>query len=476
MSRKNATRMAATGARMVAGVIVIAGLAAGGVSALHVPWPEVVREPAAQWVTPAVGDTQLTCSGPFRAIGRNATDPSQMTVAAKPATTAAAVDAELESVDLATPGVSGSDVWTMFRTTSDGRTVVPAAASESVTISAADLAGFAAGACAAPALESWIVGGSAGTGTSDILLLANPGSVTATVSMTVYGGDGAVSMPSVVVPAESQLSLPLAAGAAGELAPVVQVVATGAPIQASLQSSLIRTLDPSGIDVQNATGVPQYQSTLLGVRVLTEPLNNSPNVNVRVLVPTTPDESRPEGDAAEATVPVRVTVRHAADGTPAGAPIDFAVERGVPSEVGLPQLAPGYYSIDVDAAEPAVTAAWQATTQARGMDFAWMTPAPMITQGTAFSVPAGPDPRLHVRNASGEVADVRLAGADGSSVRSMSLQPGESVLVTLNDRTVYTLDSDSPLQAAVTMSARAAIAGWPVAPLSSSPEPVRVYY
>src|SRR3546814_6297364 len=75
---------------------------------------------------------------------------------------------------------------TRFR--SSGPAVFAAAGSSSVE--AADLRGFAASACRPPLLESWLVGGATTTGSGDLVVLSNPGTVAATVQITVYGASG----------------------------------------------------------------------------------------------------------------------------------------------------------------------------------------------------------------------------------------------------------------------------------------------
>src|SRR5690606_18329237 len=99
---------------------------------------------------------------------------------------------------------------------------------------------------------------------SDVIVLSNPGAVAATVALDVYGETRRAS--TVVVPPMTQLGVPLASVAAGERSPVVQVSSSGAPVRASLQSALVRTLDAVGIDVQDGVSGAQTDLHLLGVR------------------------------------------------------------------------------------------------------------------------------------------------------------------------------------------------------------------
>ncbi|WP_448887346.1 DUF5719 family protein, partial [Enterobacter hormaechei] len=108
-----------------------------------------------------------------------------------------------------------------------------------------------ASACRPPLAESWLVAGASTTGANDLVVLANPGDVAATVQLSVYGANGVSTPPSgagLVVPARGQRVVPLAGLLLGEASPVVRIVATGAPVQAYLQASLTRTLLPGGSD------------------------------------------------------------------------------------------------------------------------------------------------------------------------------------------------------------------------------------
>ena len=103
-------------------------------------------------------------------------------------------------------------------------------------------------------MESWIVGGATTTGSADILLIANPGDVPATVELTVFDTDGPGVPPGgeLVVAPQTQRAVPIAGLALGEASPVIRVSATGAPVTAALQASITRTLLPGGVDLVGA--------------------------------------------------------------------------------------------------------------------------------------------------------------------------------------------------------------------------------
>ena len=123
-------------------------------------------------------------------------------------------------------------------------------------------------------MESWLVGGSGATGASDIILLSNPGSVPATVQLTTFGAGGEATPDGgadIVVAPGTQRPIPLAGLVLGESAPVIRVSAVGAPIHASLQTSITRTLTPGGVDQVGAVQAPEVSQTITGVTVTGSP-------------------------------------------------------------------------------------------------------------------------------------------------------------------------------------------------------------
>src|SRR5690606_37560660 len=96
-----------------------------------------------------------------------------------------------------------------------------------------------------------------------------------------------------------------------------------------LQSSLIRTLDPSGIDLQDSASSPQTDLAFAGVQVVTAS-DDSPLTVLRLMA---------TGEATEA----RITVR--TDGADAQQ-VSVPLEEATPTEVSLEGLDPGVYSVE----------------------------------------------------------------------------------------------------------------------------------
>lgn len=464
MSTRTSSRAIATGARLIAGVAVSAACVAGAAVAIPMTWPTLAYAPAHTTITPVAGDSLLSCTGSFLAMGRDATQASQLSVAATPQVVSGiAGSGALTPQDLGMSGVVGTDRAPGFTAPPDDRKPALAAAAQSLTVSADDLAGFAASACRPPSMESWIVGGAGTTGSSDILLIANPGKVTANVTFTEYGSQGGTHASELVVAPGTQSTVPLVAGSAGESSPVVKVTSSGAPVRAALQSSLIRTLDPVGIDVQDAIAQPQNDFSLLGVRaVVGSDGDDNASTAVRLLAP-------------EADATVTLQPRSAADGSAVGGPKTVKLTAGQVGSVNFSALKPGLYAIDVTATSPVVAAAWQTTGFVKGSDFAWMTPAPTITGTTAFAVADGPAPQLHVQNAADQPVTVEITPVDGGNAQSIALKPGGAATVALGVPAVYTMTAPTAVRAAVVYSGIGRLAGYPVWPADAAAEPITVY-
>lgn len=458
-SGTRAFRVAATGARVITGVAVIAACVVGVATAVHAPWPVVEHDPAQVEVTPVPGDSTLVCNGDLRALGRDSSAPLDMLSAASPTLTTGGTGGDPAAEGLAMtdlPDAGGPQVLTGAV---DGRSVPLIAGAESVTIAADDLAGYAALPCGVPRLESWLVGGSIDTGTEDIVTLTNAADVPSTVTLSVYGP--ARSTRTVIVPARSQAALPLTSFATGNDVPVVKVSAVGAPVRAALQSSLVRVLDPAGIDLQDSVAGPQQKLVFSGVQAFAASGDDAEMAVLRVLSP---------GVAAR----VQVTVR-AEGATGAADEFTVPVEADLPSQVSLSGLEPGQYTVEVESDVPLVAAIRQQDGFGLDSDFAWVMPSPELDVDVVFAVPAGPDARLQLANTSDRDATVTLESLDGGQPQEIVIPAGRTGGLEVPGRTTYRMQTTAPVHAAVTLTGPGAIAVLPVQASGAGEKPITVY-
>jgi hypothetical protein len=318
-------------------------------------------------------------------------------------------------------------------------------------------------------MESWLVGGSAATGAADIVLLANPGTVPASVQLTVFGAGGAVTPTGgtdLVVAPGAQIVVPLAGLLLGEESPVIRVTATGAPVQAALQASITRTLLPGGIDQVGATAVAAPEQIIPGVDVTQNPgadgASNAATL-VRIL--------SPNADTA-----ATITVTPIGASAEAPAPTTVPLTAGIPTEVELGGLAVGQYTVRVSAEQAVLAAVWQTTGFGEGSDFAWYTAAPEVSTPTLFATPPGPAPVLALANPADEAITVSVEAVDGSFTTQVTVAPGGSESVRLSARTVYLLDAGGAgIRAGVSQAGDGALAGFPVWPSDAAAQQITVY-
>ncbi|WP_460800557.1 DUF5719 family protein [Microbacterium sp. GXF6406] len=455
-TQKRAIRVVATGARLLVGAAVAVGCVIGVTAAVAAPWPTLANEPAQVEVTPSTADSTLVCTGDFRALGRNTQDAAEMSSAGSSRLTLDSSGPREESTLTASDMPDGFTGPQRIIASAEQNSATLVGAADSIELTAEDLTGLAASACREPSTESWLVGGSVETGTNDIIILSNPGSVTATATLTVFGHEESAS--TMLVPAETQVAVPLASIAAGMDGPVVRITAKGAPVRAVMQSSLIRTLDPTGVDLQDTAGTPSMSLVFAGVQVLEE--SDETALTVMRLMATDTDTVASvtvSGDGEEAR---RRTI---------------SLGAGTPVELELEDLEPGVHVVTVEAYGSITGAIRQTTRVGVGSDFAWMTPAPVIAGETLIAVPEGPDPRIHLVNPTAEDISASLAPTNGAAAEEIIVPGGGSVVVDVADERVYALAGDGTLHAAVIMSGTDAIAGWPVWPAASAQDPITVY-
>lgn len=451
--KQRTIQLAATGARIATGAAVATACVLGVAAAVAAPWPAVRNTAASTTVTPMPGDSTIVCNGSFRALGRDASRADLLVSAGLPRLRLDAGDHQTSTTPLQMPDVLGGEGAQSITGEVTDRTAPLISASESLQLDEEDLRGFAAAPCREATMRSWLVGGDGSTGSSDVILLSNPGDVPATIDLNVYGAQRVTTTR--IVPPHTQLTLSLASVAGSEPRPVIEVVATGAPVRAALQSAQVRTLDAVGIDVQDGTGGAQQSLTLLGVQ--SQPIvegDDSTGILVRILAPA---------DDTTATVRLR--------GSDAGAD-EYTVElaAGVPAEISLTGIPAGAHDVEIDAAAPIVAAARQTARSQGREDFSWMLPAPQLTGTVPFTVPSGAPATLYLRNAGDAPAVVTFDGPDAQTIELPAGGVGQVSLRAGGHR----LSTDGSVQAAIGLLGDAAIAGWPLWAPPATQQPIVV--
>ncbi|HWR85968.1 MAG TPA: DUF5719 family protein, partial [Rhodoglobus sp.] len=426
-------------------------------------------------ITPVPTAQQLVCPGGVLRLsdetGQGATTASSL---GSPRTDYAAdrgaVDAAaFTASDAGTAG--GADAPTLVSTppSDDGETAPPMLSGAQVqAVDEGDFVGLAAADCAVPTGDIWLVGGSTTVGRTTLLTLANPSEVPATVDLELFGDFGPIAAPGtrgIVVAPGGQRVLSLAGFQPDLAAPVVHVTSTGGQVVANLQQSIVRGLQPGGVDILSGSSV--------GTELVIPGLVIAPTEPVLAL------QGRGEGYAdlapalrlfapGEADVPVTISVIPE-DGAQTGTSFELELSGSRVTDVPIDSLAAGSYTVQVDAGSPIVAAARSSSAAGELSDLAWAAAAPVLQDRAQVTVADGPNPRLHLANP-GEDELVVTVGD-----QSVTVGAGTAVQVPVDAGRTYQLTADGALMAAVTLGQDAQLAHYPVHPPGAASAPIRVY-
>ena len=241
------------------------------------------------------------------------------------------------------------------------------------------------------------------------------------------------------------------------------MTAVGAPVHASVQSSITRGLIAGGVEQTSAVSAPQTSQVITGVGVADEPEDDEPGTVLRLLAPVT-----------DTTATVRVTASDALQSVVVERTIELAA--GIPTEAELGGLEVGQYTVEVTGEVELLASVWQATGSGEAADFAWYMPAPELGTPSTFATPAGPEPQLTLANVTDTEMTVAIAAIDGSDEQEVVVAARTSTTVRLTARMVYSIDDGGDgIHAGLSFSGDGALAGYPVWPSEAASDAITVY-
>jgi hypothetical protein len=298
-------------------------------------------------------------------------------------------------------------------------------AAQSTLVTTGDQRGLSTSACAAPAAQTWLVGGGGEPGRRGRVVLTNPSPNGVTVDLDVYGAKGSLRSTAargIVVGAHQRTVVLLDAIAPGERSPVVHVVASGGVISASLNDSWLDGTTPVGAD-DVAGSAPGTRLVVPGVTATGTPAS----LTLRIGAPS-----------REAVVRVRLLGARG----PQAAPINNGVIRvGAHrvKDVDLSAVAPGAYGIQLTSDQPVVAAAQMrpaAGSITARRDLSWTSAQPVVTSlaGLPLSLIATTWSSTAVLTAADTNAQLDLVtlAADGiETALPVSVEAGTTVSVPL---------------------------------------------
>ena len=474
--------MAILGARVAAGAVGIGVAAVVVTSAALLPLPSVTAMAPSELVVPVPTAQQLVCPGSvLRLSDESGQGATQASAVGTPQLTSDSsfgdvVQVPLTESDAGTGGTAGApQIVSTPPDPADPTQRILISGAQAQVVGEGDFVGLAAGNCTGASADTWLVGGATVVGRTTLLTLSNPTEVPATVNLELFGESGPITAPGtsgIVVPASGQRVLSLAGFAPEVESPVVHVTSVGGQVVAELQESIVRGLQPGGVDVFGASTPPSLDSVIPGLTIsgaadIESTLGIGPGFEdlqtiLRVFVP---------GDV-EAKATVRVTPE---DGVGTGTSFDFTFDPGRVVDVPIPELADGRYTVRVESDVPVLAGARVSAAAGQKTDLAWLASSPELTGTTQLTVPDGPTPVVHLANTGAEQVSVTLTTLGGDSV-SIDVPPGTSVHRKVAGGATYTLDGfTGKVYASVSLLGSGAVARYTVTPPGVGSSSILIY-
>lgn len=506
MARRDAVRIAT---RVTTGIVGVAVLGVVVTGALLLPPASDAGTAPSVLVTPVATDQQRVCPGSvLRPPEADATSTTAAVASGSAATTSGSATSGsagggpgVRTSRIQAPDVQGGvstepSVLAVAGDVDGAPTDLAGASSEVAT--ASDLAGLAAASCAEATADSWLVGGATTTGRTTFVVLDNPSGVSSTVDLAISGEEGAVSAPGasgITVPAGTRRVLSLAGLAPDLASPAVHVQSRGGQVVARLEQSTVRGLLAGGVDWIGPAAAPATALAMTGLRIDSQSAPAAPaapgegegapaedggsapgagsdpgtdpdrETAVRILVPGSED----------ADVSVSVAPEEGTDGT--GTTFTVQADAGRTTDLPVADLPDGRYSVTVQSSVPVTAAVRSVSGAAEGgaTDFAWLPSAEPLTRDALVSVPAGPAPLLHIRNAGDAAASVTARPTDGSEPVALDVPAGSAASVAVTAGRTYLLEGATGLTATVTLAEPGRSAALPVVPVLPAADPLRVH-
>jgi len=463
-------------ARVLAGAIGTAVAAAAILGATFVPLPSHTVGVPSELVTPVSTSQQRVCAGPLLRLGDDTgAGATQASSFGRPNVRSASNRDSVDDSALPTTENTLSVAPTLLSVPASAKPVL-FAGSQTQAAASGDIVGLAAADCPVGGADSWLVGGSTATGRTTLITLSNPSGVSSTVSLTTYSAQGIVvgtGTDGIVVPAGAQRIFSLAAFAPGIEAPVVHVESRGGPIVANLQQTIVRTLEPGGVDIVGATTAPAHDVTIPGVLLSNTTATFARQAEagsadlssiVRLLVPGTADAH------AEITI-VPQTAANTVETT-----ARLTLRAGLVTEVPLGSYPDGSYTIRVVTDQPVVAAARTSTVgTGRATDFAWYAGAAAQSGASELAVAPGPAALLSVANVTAKAATVTLTPTGAGAPIVVTVPANGSSVANVTPGATYSMVSSGRVAASVSYLGDGQLASFAASPPTPVSTPIRVY-
>jgi hypothetical protein len=305
------------------------------------------------------------------------------------------------------------------RLTAEGAMAPAVAATQEWRLAGKDLRGLATTPCSAGGPDLWLLGGGAGPGRLERLVLSNPGDNPVTADITIHGAGGPLGDPMVqTVAPGGRVSLLLDARTGAEERPAVHVRASGGVVHATLTDTWVSGSTALGAETVAPTASPGT------VQVIPGAVLGSGPASLRVAVP---------GDQ-EAVVRVSVLAR---DGlVPLKGDTVLTVGAGSVGDLPIEGAPEGTYAVAVRSDVPVVAAVLSRVGDGtEPSDFAWSVSAGGVSSvaGSALAASQSIDRTLHLISTGGNSSAMVTVMVEGTPrTRRLDLLPDRLATVPLD--------------------------------------------
>lgn len=439
------------GARLISALAVCALTAGAGFLVWSVPESDASAIPA-QVSSAAPADIRLVCSGGFEANAQSGIDVESVDADMKSRSwlvgtsgSESVTDAQgnaLSSDSAILQGDAGAltGVYSVPGETED----LQLAGGTLHTATAGDARGAAVNPCLSAQSDMWLVGSQASVGTSNVLVVTNPGENAVVVDLEAYGSTGLMdlgSLSQIAVAAGATVRTSLDGALESDSRIAVHVTSEGS-VTAVLQETVLDGARPSGVTFVT----PSQQSTSVTVPAVTVGEEATEVPTLRIV------NTQPE--AAE--VSISVTDGSGTSPLPGGTNVPIAAQTVL--DLSLSGLTAGQYTVHITS-QAAVTAGVELVSQeAEGepRDIAWAAAESSVTAGAAVFGPLGALVTVTAPEGTESSVTVTPIDSDGSAGEAFhaKLDAGGHVTFEMPEGTIaVTLKATAPVYAAVVTQA-----------------------
>ncbi|MFT0846448.1 DUF5719 family protein [Actinomycetaceae bacterium L2_0104] len=304
-----------------------------------------------------------------------------------------------------------------------------------------DTRGSATNPCTVRSVDQWIVGSASAVGTTNQLVLSNPGHTPVTVRIEAFGSAGPLDMGSagtVVVAATSTQRVDLDGLIPADPRIALHITTDSGAVAASLQVNELDGVKPQGVSF--VTGASAGTDLVIPAVSIPEGEEAIPSVR---LVNT---------DTERALISVELVGADGTEPLPGGS--EVAVAPGAVLDLSLTGVEPGSYALRIHSYQQFTAGVLlvSETSDSGARDMAWASAEPAVSSGTAMFGESAAD--LVVSNQNEEAADAEVTPINGDGTAAdpttLEIESASSATLELPEDSVGVLvDASQPVSAAV---------------------------